>query len=98
MAANMVAIEPDAVILDFTNLRYEWGDEMAGVLLFCSNHPIETGLNIPVAVITSEFNIGGLTSLVRNEMNERPEDWLFADLDTAVDSVQRRRGASSEGK
>src|SRR6188768_2495661 len=53
MAANMVAVEPDAVILDFTNLKYEWGDEMAGVLFYCSNHPIETGLKIPVAVITS---------------------------------------------
>jgi hypothetical protein len=94
MAANMVAIEPDAVILDFTKLKYEWGDEMAGVLFYCSNHPIETGLKIPVAVITSELNFDGLKSLVRDEMHERHEDWLFANLDTAIDSVQRRRTPS----
>ena len=90
MAANMVAIESDAVILDFTNLKYEWGDEMAGVLFFCSNHPTETGLKIPVAVITSVLNCEGLTSLVRDEMLESTDDWLFADLTTAVDSLQRR--------
>ena len=98
LAANMVAIEPDVVILDFTQLKYEWGDEMAGVLFYCSNHPIETGLKIPVAVITSELNVDGLASLVRDEMQERPEDWLFADLETAVDSVQRRRTESRKGK
>jgi len=90
MAANMVAIESYAVILDLTQLKYEWGDEMAGVLFYCSNHPIETGLKIPVAVITSELNAEGLTSLVRDEMHERPEDWLFADLDAAIASVQSR--------
>jgi len=86
----MVAIESYAVILDLTQLKYEWGDEMAGVLFYCSNHPIETGLKIPVAVITSELNAEGLTSLVRDEMHERPEDWLFADLDAAIASVQSR--------
>ena len=90
MAANMVAVEPDAVILDLTALKYEWGDEMAGVLFYCSNHPINTGLKIPVAVITSELNCEGLTSLVVDEMRECPGDWLFADLNAAVDSLTRR--------
>lgn len=90
MAANMVAIEPDAVILDFTSLKYVWGDEMARVLFYCSNHPIETGLKIPVAVITSELNVVGLTSLVRDEMDEHPENWLFNSRETAIDAVRRR--------
>jgi len=90
MAGNMVAIEPDAVILDFTNLKYEWGDEMAGLLFYCSNHPIETGLKIPVAVVTSKLNRDGLTSLVRDEMLLSPDDWLFADLDAAVSYIQCR--------
>ena len=98
MAGNMVAIEPDAVILDFTNLKYEWGDEMAGVLFYCSNHPIETGLKIPVAVVTSKLNCDGLTSLVRDEMQECPDDWLFADLNAAIISIQHRLAASHEAK
>lgn len=98
MAANMVAIESAAVILDFTKLKYEWGDEMAGVLFYCSNHPLETGLKIPVAVITSELNSEGLTSLVRDEMHERPEDWLYADLDAAIVSVQSRMATSRLAK
>lgn len=90
MAANMVAIEPDAVILDFRELKYEWGDEMAGILFYCSNHPIETGEKIPVAVITSQLNLDGLTSLVTDEMDERLEDWLFTDFDSAIKSLQKR--------
>ncbi len=97
-AGNMVAIEPDAVILDFTNLKYDWGDEMAGVLFYCSNHPIETGLKIPVAVVTSDLNLDGLTSLVRDEMLECTTDWLFADLNAAISSIQYRLAASHEAK
>ncbi len=98
MAGNMVAIEPDAVILDLTNLKYEWGDEMAGVLFYCSNHPIETGLKIPVAVVTSNLNRDGLTSLVLDEMLQSPDNWLFADLDAAINSIQHRLALSCDAK
>lgn len=98
MAANMVAIEPDAVILDFSKLKYEWGDQMAGVLFYCSNHPIETGVRIPVAVITSELNLEGLTSLVRDEMLESTDDWLFDDLTAAVDSIKTRLTLARQAK
>ena len=98
MAANMVAIEPDAVILNFSKLKYEWGDQMAGVLFYCSNHPIETGVRIPVAVITSELNLEGLTSLVRDEMLESTDDWLFDDLTAAVDSIRTRLTLARQAK
>jgi hypothetical protein len=81
-----------------SHLKYEWGDEMAGVLFYCSNHPIETGLKIPVAVVTSELNRDGFTSLVRDEMLECPDDWLFADLNAAISSLQHRLSSSREAK
>ncbi|MCC9658806.1 hypothetical protein [Rhodopirellula halodulae] len=98
VAGNMVAIEPDAVILDFTHLKYECGDEMAGVLFYCSNHPIETGLKLPVAVVTSEINRAGLTSLVRDEMLQSVDDWLFTDLDAAISSIKHRLTMPREAK
>lgn len=91
MAANMVVVESDAVILDFTDLKYEWGDEMGGVLYYCSHHPMYADLRIPVAVITSELNREGLTSLVRDEMWEDPNNWLFSDLDSAIKWIEPRR-------
>lgn len=91
MAGNMVAVVPDAIILDFSNLKYEWGDEMAGVLFYCSNHPIETCQRIPVAVVTSELNREGLTSLVRDEMRQAPDDWLTNSLEDAISTIERLR-------
>ena len=98
MAAGMVATESDAVILDLTKLKYDWGDEMAGILFYCSNHPIATGEKIPVAVITSELNHEGLTSLVRDEMLESPDDWLFPDLNAAIASLTNRLASSRDAK
>ncbi len=91
MAGNMVAAVPDAIILDFSNLKYEWGDEMADVLFYCSNHPIEACQRIPVVVITSELNREGLTSLVRDEMRETPDDWLTNSLEDAISTIERLR-------
>ena len=91
MAANMVAAIPDAIILDFSNLKYEWGDEMADVLFYCSNHPIETRVRIPVAVVTSELNREGLTSLVRDEMRQTANDWLTNSLEDAISTIERLR-------
>lgn len=91
MAGNMVAAVPDAVILDFSELEYEWGDEMGGVLFYCSNHPIETCVRIPVAVVTSELNRDGLTSLVRDEMHQPLEEWLVDSVEDAIALIVRLR-------
>jgi hypothetical protein len=90
LAANMVAVEPYAVILDLKDLKYEWGDGMARVLNDASRHPDEPTETIPVAVVTSPLNREGLMSLLVDEMSERPEDWLFNSLEVAFVSIQYR--------
>lgn len=90
IAGYMVATVPDGIVLDLTELRYEWGDEMAGVLFYCSNHSIEQDQSIPVAVVTSDLNREGLTSLVRDEMSQPINEWLFSDVESAVESVCSR--------
>jgi len=63
---------------------------VAGILSYCSHHPIEIGLRIPVAVIRSDLNREGLTSLVRDEMDENPQEWLHESLEDAVTAIDRK--------
>ena len=70
IASALLAWEPEGVVLDFRNLRYEWGDEMAGVLFSTSRflHFVNAGGGLtPTVVITSELCLEGLTSLVAQE-------------------------------
>lgn len=78
---------PDALILDFCDLKYSWGDEMARTL----QAPMEWfGGEFPVAIITSELNREGLTSLVRDEMLREPSDWLSDSEETALTLIQSK--------
>ena len=88
MASYMTYSEPDAVILDFTTLRYEWGDEMARILFACSIDPLDSDLRIPVAVIISGLNREGITSLVLDEMDEEPCNWIYQSLDEAIAAIE----------
>jgi hypothetical protein len=85
IAAGIAAWDPVAVVLDLTNLWYEWGDEMGEVL---------GTIPLPVAVVTSQRNRKGLTSLVEAELFQRPRDWLFDTLADALGACDRQYGSA----
>jgi hypothetical protein len=92
ISAGLKVFSPIALVLDLTGLGYEWGDLMSNVLLAGSKYYVIADL--PTAVIASERNREGLTSLVIQEMRSNPTEWLFESLDQALDAV---KGRANEG-
>jgi hypothetical protein len=84
IAAGVAAWQPMGVVLDLRGLRYAWGDEMARTLAGAGIH------EDPPAVVVSDLNREGLTSLVKEELGGRPEKWLYESLDDALAVVDQR--------
>ena len=84
IAAGIQAWQPCGLVLDLSRLRYEWGDEMQRTLEIGSSW--YRG-KFPTAVVVSELNRAGLTSLVTKEMDQEPDEWLFETIDLAVSAV-----------
>ena len=73
---------PDGLILDFTHLKYEWGDRMACCI--CDPKD-EMGEEFPYRIVISSLNKVGLTSLIENELfDEEPSDWLVGSMEEAL--------------
>jgi hypothetical protein len=70
-----------ALILDFRELKYDGGDEMGRTL---SDLSWRYGSTFPVAVIVSDLNREGLTSLLRAEMGSDPAEWLVDSEKAAI--------------
>lgn len=84
---------PRAIVLDFRELHYVWGDTMHS--LFLSPYPVSPLREIflgnkpfPIVAICSEHNIEGLTSLVQKEMSLDPSRMLFRSVEEAIAAVE----------
>jgi hypothetical protein len=92
IAAVRKAWDPWALILDLRELTYEWGDMMSGVFStpkifdLLGKHEFSS----PLAVVISDRNREGLTSLIREIQNADPAEVLFESLDEAVSSIERQ--------
>lgn len=87
--AALCMIQPSALVFDFREFEYEWGDMMAATLGAGDQQYVDS--EFPTAVVVSDLCRKGLTSLVSDEMFAKPDDWLFESLESAVDFVDRRR-------
>jgi hypothetical protein len=85
--AGLAAFEPLGLILDMTDLVYEWGDMMSAILGAGDGIYFESPF--PTVVIVSSKCLDGLTSLVRDEMDDDPAAWLYSDLSSALAAVER---------
>jgi len=85
IAAGFMAWHPFGLILDLSELKYEWGDMMDRVIS-PPYHLIGSCEDdiYPFALIISDINRKGLTSLIKEEMMEEPKDFLFETLDEAL--------------
>ena len=85
-----------AIILDFRELSYKWGDTMQ--CLFQSPYPKPSSplekifagpeKKFHIVAVTSPLNQKGLTSLIQSEMGKNPSKLLFDSLETAVKSIE----------
>jgi hypothetical protein len=85
--AAVLAWRPFGLILDLRELTYEWGDMMTEVLTL--GEP-KRRHGLPTTVLASARCREGLTSLLKEEMGEDPDLWLFDDLPAAVQELERQ--------
>lgn len=83
IAAGVGLWRPSAVVLDLSKYAYTWGDEMAQLLVRVPE---------PVAVVVSDLNRVGMTSLIEDELggDQKAADWLFDTLAGAVAACDRQ--------
>ncbi len=76
------AFDPKGIVLDFRQLDYQWGDEMA--------FPIEAAHVdwVRPAILISDLCRQGMTSFVQAELFSNPEIWLFGDIESALRRVE----------
>jgi phage major head subunit gpT-like protein len=80
-----------ALILDWRQLKYEWGDEIVKPIDALGTRRVgDKSINAPAAVIISDLNRVGLTSLVKQEMGENPDELLFNSLEEALAAVDKQ--------
>src|SRR5258708_1355025 len=84
--AALAAWSPTALILDLRQLTYQWGDELLKAIQVGQDRYFDGPF--PTAIVISEKNSEGLTSLVLHEMASDPAVWLFNSLDEALRAVE----------
>lgn len=84
---GLVSFDPDAIVLDFRDLSYRWGNSIFGVFQaisqMCDQEREPDEPCFPVAIAASEKCMAGLSSLLVPADADRPEN-LFDDLDKAI--------------
>ncbi|MEP7284786.1 MAG: hypothetical protein ABI947_03330 [Chloroflexota bacterium] len=86
--AALAAWGPWALILDLRKMTYEWGDEILKAISASQERYFD--LPFPTAIVISDKNSEGLTSLVLEEMFSDPATWLFNSLDAALQAVEEQ--------
>lgn len=101
-AMTRAAVEfsaPDALVFDFSELAYVWGDMMEAVLGAGQDRWDDEGL--PLAVVVSDRCEPGLRSLLADEREASGVEMLHRSLDAAIwhvdDRLARRRASTQRG-
>ncbi len=80
---GLVAYDPSAVILDFREMRYSWGNTLLSVFQAVARYMDEPGEPpYPVFAVTSELCRGALLGLMGGE-----GPWHFEDMDAALNAA-----------
>lgn len=92
---GLQAFNPEAFILDLSDLEYRWGNSILGVFQdvsrFMDADKEENEPYFPVFAVTSEKSTAGFLSLI-TPSNESPPEWHFKDINQAIEK------AASAGK
>lgn len=97
IAAGIEAWEPEAIVLDLQNLAYQWGDLMGKPLSMHQCHG-DSDSPLRTAVVVSDLNRNGLTSLLRDELFLHPSEIFFESLEEALTAMQTKVNAWYEEK
>ncbi len=86
--AALVAWRTSALVIDLRKMTYEWGDLIAMAIAAGQDQYIDAPF--PTAIIVSDHNRTGLTSLIRDEILGNPSEWLYNTLKDAINAVEER--------
>ena len=86
--AALAAWVPQALIIDLRQMTYEWGDLIARAIDAGAGQYYDAPF--PTAIVISDRNREGLTSLISQELFADPEKWLFDSLETAMQAVEEQ--------
>ena len=76
---------PSALVFDFSELNYKWGDDMAELL---------GTWGLPIAIVTSPQNERALSTLLTDELFWEGPLPFFLSREAAIAAVQKRDGIS----
>jgi hypothetical protein len=90
IAVTKAAIEysdPDALIFDFSQLRYAWGDMLGAVLT--EGYRLWGDEDVPHAIVVSDLCEPAIRSLLSDDLLLEASDFVLRDLHDAVNQVDR---------
>jgi hypothetical protein len=92
--SGIIDFNPDAVILDFRELTYQWGNTMLNVFqdiaLFKDGENTENDPSFPVLIATSIKSKNGLWSLLTPSTSNSVPDFIFEDIHLAITEAAKR--------
>ena len=107
-SAGLEAWRPSALVFDFSELEYVWGDMLSVVLsvgkgqisvlemLFkqkiSDTSDLKAG-DIPTLVVVSDRCSKAVRSLLEKEMSENPAKWMYDSLEAALFSISNNEVA-----
>ncbi len=92
--SGFINFDPEAIILDFRELKYSWGNSLLAVFQniaqFKDAENEEGEPNFPVIILTSEKSKNGLLSLLTPATSNEIPDYFFEDEQKAIKSAEER--------
>lgn len=91
---GLINFDPDAVILDFRELEYNWGNNILDVFEHISflkdSENSENEPNFPVLVLVSEKSKNGILSLLKLTDTKELPNWISEDLNFAIENAIKK--------
>ncbi|SDR67887.1 hypothetical protein SAMN05216503_0336 [Polaribacter sp. KT25b] len=92
--SGIIDFNPEAIILDFRELMYNWGNSILSVFQdieqFKNAGNEENEPNFPILIVTSEKSKKGLLSLLTPATSNSVPDFIFEDINLAIKEAEKR--------
>lgn len=92
--SGIIDFNPEAIILDFRELTYNWGNSLISVFqdiaLFKDGENTVDEPSFPIIIATSAKSKNGLLSLLTPSTSTENPDFIFEDINLAIKEAAKR--------
>lgn len=92
--SGLVEFDPDAIILDFTALEYNWGNNILEVFecvyFLKDSENTENEPNFPVLVLISDKSKNGIVSVLNPNEAIESSNWIFENKEIAIENAIKK--------